>query len=240
MTATPATLIGVDFNLSAEEVEELLVDEIPGARLARGRGPDHAIVAGAKIVAVRRLEKFGSDHYAILAVLDVDGVIVRALLWNVWVGQRPTAVRETLDRLISEHDLDVILLNEAYRCRRELRQHLDGWAVHQGPNIGEGADCALLVHHRHEIRHRGVMQMRRTWKVLSKNRTKAGREFPFARVRLNAGRLARKDARQAVLRALVIHFPTDHPVNARAVDESINRTIRWARPKRRVGMKEQS
>lgn len=228
-----ASLIGVDFNLSAEEVEELLVDEIPGARLARGRGPDHAIVAGAKILAVRRLEKFGSDHYAILVVLDVDGIEVRALLWNVWVGQKPTAVRETLERLIREHHLDVILLNEAYRCRRELRQHLDDWAVHQGQNIGEGADCAVLVHHRHRITHRGVMRMRRTWKVLSKNRTKTGREYPFARVRLNAGRLARKDARQAVLRALAIHFPTDHPVNTAAVDESIRRTIRWAKPRQK-------
>lgn len=229
--STVATLIEGDFNLSAEEVEELLVDEIPGACLARGRGPDHAIVVGAKIVAIHRLEKFGSDaHHAIVFELDVDGVIVRTLLWNVWVGQRPAAVCETLEHLARAHDLDVIVLNEAYRCRRELRQNLDGWAVHQGPNVGEGADVAVLVHHRHKITHRGVMHMRRAWTVVSKGRVKPGREYPFARIRLN------RDG--PVLRVLGIHFPTDHPVNDPATDESVRRTIRWARPKRRPGTKE--
>lgn len=216
-----ATAVAGDFNLPAEKVADI-ADLIDGD-LGRGHGPDHIVVTGARVVAVHRLGKNGSDaHEALLYVLDVDGVEARLLAWNVWVGQKPPAVLETLRELTKVHRPDVIVLNEAYRLTGVLPR-LRRYEVHQGPNVDEGADVAILVQRRHTIRRRGVLRMREQWTVVSKNRTRAPREYPFLRVRLAGG---------PVLRVLGIHYPTEHPTNETAGRESITRTIRWARPKR--------
>lgn len=219
-TVGSATVILGDWNLSAAEVGSL-AREI-GGQLAKGRGPDHAIVRGAAVRSVRRLGKHGSDaHEAILYTLDVDGTTVRILGWNVWVGQKPAAVKKSLERLIDAHDPDVVMLNEAYRCTYVLRE-LGGFRVYQGRDVGEGADVAVLVRRRHEVVNDGRLQMQQRWEVVSHDKVRAGREYQFVRLVLNGD--------GPTLRLLDIHFPTDNPVNAAAASESRDRVIRWAGP----------
>lgn len=222
MTSVPSLILG-DTNLSFAEVQAFARE--CGGKAVRGHGPDHAIVIGADVVDVHVLGKFGSDaHHAILFELDVAGHPVCVLLWNVWVGQKPRRVLRSLRRLIRAHRPDVIVLNEAYRCGAVLRR-IHGFEVHQGPNVGEGADVAVLVADPHRTIRSHAMRMRKTWTVVSKGRAKAPREYRAVRVRLEGG---------PVLRVLGVHGPTDHPVNEAAAAESEDRIIRWAkRPARR-------
>ncbi|WP_243061117.1 hypothetical protein [Nocardioides sp. SR21] len=217
---TVASLVIGDTNQSFDEVKALA--ERCGGTAVRGHGPDHAIVIGADVVDVHVLGKYGSDaHHAILFELAVDGVTVTALLWNVWVGQKPRRVRRTLRRLSRRHRPDVIVLNEAYRCGDVLRT-VKRYDVHQGPNVGEGADVAVLVAHRHRTLRSRALRMRQTWTVVSKGRVKPGREFRADRIRLAGG---------PVLRVLGWHGPTDHPINADAAAEAHDRIVRWAQPR---------
>lgn len=218
MTTHPRLILG-DTNLSFDEVQALA--KACGGRAVRGRGPDHAIVIGGAPVRTRVLGKHGSDaHHAILFDFDFDtgGPDVRALLWNVWIGQKPASVRRSLRRLTRKHKPDVVVLNEAYRCGHVLHE-IKGYDVHQGPNVGEGADVAVLVAHRHEVKRTRALRMREKWTVVSKGRGKSGREYRVVRVGLDHG---------LVLPVLGIHLPTDNPINASAVDESKRRIVRWA------------
>lgn len=206
-----------DFNLSFTEVQALAKE--CGGEAVRGHGPDHAIVIGAKVVHTHVLGKHGSDaHHVILFDLEADEVPVRVMLWNVWVGQRPRSVRRSLRRLTRRHRPDVVVLNEAYRCVDAL-QGVEGYTAHQGANVGEGADVAVLVANRHQVKRTFPLRMRESWTVVSKRRLKGGRQFRGVRVNLDVG---------PVLPVLGIHFPTDHPINAAAVDESIRRVAQWA------------
>lgn len=217
---TVAAAILGDFNLSAERVADLARQ--CGGQLVRGRGPDHLIAIGAGVVSVRRLGKCGSDaHHAILYTLRVDGELVRILGWNVWVGQKPPAVLAAVRQLVDAHEPDVIVLNEAYRCGDVLAE-LKGYRLHQGRDIGEGADVAVLVARRHEVVNQGALEMQQRWEVVSHDKVRAGREYQFVRLQLNGD--------GPVLRVLGIHFPTDNPVNASAASESRARVVRWAGP----------
>lgn len=217
--AHDAVIVG-DFNLDAEQVEALAKQL--GGRLAKGRGPDHAIIIGAELLSVRRLGRHGSDHHeAILYNLAVDGKRRRVLSWNVWEGQAPGAVLRTLKQLVRSHDPDVIVLQEAYRLTDVLRE-LDGYWVHQGPNVGEGADVAVLVSREHEVANDGVLKMSKPWTVVSHDKVRDPREYPFVRVRFDDG---------STLRVLGYHGPTKHAVNAAAVDESIDHITSWAKPR---------
>lgn len=223
MTRRPPipVIIEGDTNLDRGQVNDFAAAF--GGNIAHGAGPDYALFRGVEHVGTRHLGKHGSDtHQAILFVYEVDGVRIRSLLWNVWVGQHPDAVRRELEQLLAEHDPDTVVLNEAYRCRQVLRG-LPGYRrpIH-GPNIGEGADVAVLVARRHQIIRRIHLPMRRRWKVLSKNRVKAGRECRGARVRHVEG---------PVIRWLGIHGPTNHAVNEPAQREMKNRVSRWATPR---------
>lgn len=214
---TTSLILG-DFNMSFAEVQAL--GRECGGKAVRGKGPDHLIVVGenAKVLHVRVLGKFGSDaHHAILFELDVDGTRVTLLLWNVWVGQRPRKVRRTLRRLARRHRPDVVVLNEAYRCG-DVHQ-IKRFDVHQGPNVGEGADVAVLVAKRHTVRRSREVRMRKTWTVVSKGRVKSPRIFQALRVRHVDG---------PVLRVLGVHGPTAHKVNEPAIQEFKSRVVRWA------------
>lgn len=218
MTTHPRLILG-DWNLTFPEVQALATSM--GGKAVRGKGPDHAIVIGGEPVSVRVLGKHGSDaHHAILFDLDFDSGYrdVRALLWNVWVGQHPGSVRRSLRRLTRKHKPDVVVLNEAYRCGHVL-QKIPGYSVFQGPNVGEGADVAVLAANRHEVRRTRVLKMAETWTVVSKARLKSPREYRAVRVKLH---------RDLVLPVLGIHGPTQHAINAAAVDESSRRVVRWA------------
>lgn len=220
---TVASLVLGDFNMSLAEVEALA--RRCGGTAVRGHGPDHAIVIGAKVVDVHVLGKFGSDaHHAILFELDVDGVLMTALLWNVWVGQRPRRVLRTLRSLIRKHHPDVIVLNEAYRCGEVLAK-VRGFDVQQGPNVGEGADVGVLVAARHRVAHSRVLRMRERWLVASHNKIHAGREFRAVRAHL---------ASRRALRVLGIHFATDNAHNEDARRESEDRVVRWATKRKKA------
>lgn len=217
-----ASLILGDFNMSFEEVQALAAQ--CGGKAVRGKGPDHLIVVGdVKVLHTRVLGKFGSDaHHAVLFELDVDGTLVKALLWNVWVGQSPRRVRRTLRSLARKHRPDVVVLNEAYRCGDMLRT-IKRFEVHQGPNVGEGADVAVLVAARHRVCRSREVRMRKTWTVVSKGRVKTPRVFRSVRVRHVDG---------PVLRVLGVHGPTAHKVNEPARQEFEARVARWATPAR--------
>lgn len=214
----PRLILG-DWNLSFADVQALAKQM--GGKAVRGKGPDHAIVIGGQPVSVRVLGKHGSDaHHAVLFDFDFDSGYrdVRVLLWNVWVGQHPGSVRRSLRRLTRKHRPDVVVLNEAYRCGHVL-QKIPGYSVYQGPNVGEGADVAVLVADRYKVRKSRALKMRETWTVVSKGRRKSPREYRIVRVKLDHA---------LVLPILGIHGPTDNPINAAAVDESSRRVVRWA------------
>lgn len=210
------TIAAGDTNLSGPQRKVLAAAS--GATLVEGHGVDAAFVVGAKVVAVHVLARGGSDHPAIVYVLEAAGQRFTALQWNVYVGQRPARVRRRLRRLIKRWKPDVIMLSEAYRCRAQLAR-IKGYHLTQGPNVGEGADCALMVRADHHLARTGIKRMRQPWTGPKHRLPKQPRQYPGARIVTD--RLA--------VRALSIHLPTLDRAgrNAPAVDETLDWLTRY-------------
>lgn len=206
------TIAAGDWNESVAELERLAAET--GATLVVGSGVDHALISGARVRTVQRLDKGGSDHPPILITLDADGHKIVVLSWNVYVGQRPTRVRRRLRRLIRRHRPDVIALQEAYRCGPVLAS-IKRYRLIQGPNVGEAADCALLIARRHKVTSTGMVRMRQRW---AHKRPKSPRVYPRARARVAPG---------VAVRVLSIHWPPRGANNGPARAESRTRTARW-------------
>lgn len=211
------SIAGGDTNLSATQRQA--VAKASGATLVEGHGVDCLFVDGARPVETHVLAKGGSDHPAIIYVLEAQGRRIVVLQWNVYVGQRPVRARRRLARLIKRWNPDVILLSEAYRCRDQLAR-LKGYHLIQGANVGEGADCALMFRADHHLKHAGTARMRRTWIGPKHRLPKQPRHYPRGRVEL---------APDLDLRAVSLHLPTTDRAghNTAAVDESIARVTRW-------------
>lgn len=212
------SVAGGDTNL--DRPARVALAKAAGAMLVDGHGVDCLFVIGAKAIETHVLAEGGSDHPPIVYVLKTpDGRRIVVLAWNVYVGQRPTRVRRRLRRLTRTWNPDVILLSEAYRCRDELAR-LKGFHLVQGDNVGEGADCALLVALDHQLRHSGTARMRKSWIGPKHHLTKSPRQFPRARTRLDT---------DVLLRTTSLHLPTPDAAghNTAAVQESIDYTTRW-------------
>lgn len=206
-----------DWNLSVSEVAAIA--SRVGGRYYHGSGPDGAVVTGAERVRVTTLGKYGSDaHHANLFELFYGDHVVKTITWNPWMGQKPDSVRKGLMAMIEEHQPDVITMQEAYRLRRMLRT-IPGYRRHQGLNVGEGADCAILLRRKHAVVNDGVLVMKQMWTVARYNKVRAPRQYPYDRVRIKGTPIT--------LRVLDVHFPTATGANAGAVKESADRVVRW-------------
>jgi len=206
-----------DWNLGISEMSVLAARA--GGRYYHGSGPDGAIVTGADRVVTKTLGKYGSDHHhANLFTLHHGDHAVKVIGWNPWMGQRPDSVRKGLLEMIREYQPDVFALQEAYRLRQVLTT-IPGYRRHQGLNVGEGADCALLLRRRHAVVNDGVLVMRKGWEVARYDKTRAPRQYPYDRLRISKAPIA--------LRVLDAHFPTATSANAAAVRESADRVVRW-------------
>jgi hypothetical protein len=192
------TLVLGDWNEDQPAIRA--VAEKAGATFVRGYHVDNAVVHGLKPVDVQRLAPGGSDHHPILYTFEVDSHRIVALAWNVYEGQDPKAVRRRLAAIITRFRPNVIALSEAYHCGPEL----EGLAAHrgyhlsQGPNVGEQADCALLVRDDRPIASPGPARMREPWVGPKHGLAKRPREYPRARYHLAPG---------LVLRVAAVHLP---------------------------------
>ena len=116
----------------------------------------------------------------------------------------------------------MIGLQEAYRCREVLadlgREH--GYDVVQGENVGEGADCAVLVRTDAPVVRRGLARMRERWIGPKHHLPKQPRVFPRARARLFD---------DVELRVMSAHPATGgpHGPNGASVRESLTRIAHW-------------
>lgn len=213
----PTVMVG-DWNLTPATVSDI-ADAI-GGRLVMGRGPDHAVVRGCRVVGVTRVrDKHGSDHHhPIVLDLEVGGHALRILYWNVYGGNSAAQVRPQLARLIDEWRPTVVQLSEAYKLRQVLAT-VPGYKRFQGPNVREGADVAMLVRSNVKVLRKGTLRMRRSWVgPLTKNR-RGPRRYKRMRLQLAPG---------VRVRVLGVHFPPGPRVNAAAVAESRQRVISWA------------
>lgn len=213
------SIAGGDTNLKGDQLEVLA--EAAGAELVRGHGVDCLLVAGARATDVHVLAEGGSDHPPVVYNLRTPaGHPIDVLQWNVYVGQPPRRVRRRLRSLIKTWQPDLILLSEAYRCRDQLST-LKGYRLNQGANVGEGADCALLVHLDHRVTKSSTARMRKSWIGPKHHLPKAPREYPRDRIRLGLGLI--------VVRAVSLHLPTTDKAgrNLPAVSESTDWITRW-------------
>lgn len=227
---TPAPVFAPgDWNLGTYDVEQIAARI--GGELVTGRGPDHAIARGVKVGKVTRLNKYGSDHHAILFDLHLPtGENLRVLWWNVYVGSAPEHVLEVLQELQHKHQPHIIALCEAYRLRG---LPLAGYRLiqgHRAPGLAEteAADVALMIRRDLALLNTGRVAMRLRWTGPVHDKPRGPRRYVRARVRTKRG---------FVLRVLAVHMPTgglDGP-NAAAVHESINRIVRWAGGGKRHG-----
>lgn len=189
-----------------------------------GHGVDALFVVGATVVRSKVLRDGGSDHAPIVHWLRVPGVdaLVVVLQWNVYVGQPPMRVKARLRWLLRRFRPDVVVLCEAYRCRAHLASLAERFHYQhvQGPNVGEGADCALLLSLRHRVKATKLVEMRTGWQGLAKHGRppRSPRVYPRGRVELTP---------DIDLRALSLHFPTASRANEAAVEESVRRTVNW-------------
>lgn len=201
----PVFIVG-DTNFNADELQ-VIADRI-GGEVVPGDGVDAAIARGVEATS-EVLGYFGSDHPVVLYTLS-DGHRIAA--WNVHKGHDPEDVLDTLLRLIEDHRPHVFVLTEAMQLGSVLRR-VPVYRRYQGPNVGEGADVALLVRHGRNITAQGTVRMRQPWTVWKYNR----RHWPKVYRRLRIGQQ---------LRILAIHPPTRGNKDARA--ETVNRIVGWA------------
>lgn len=212
------SIAGGDTNLTTAALKALA--DAARAELVRGHGVDCLLTAGAMATDVHVLAEGGSDHPPVVYKLRTPaGHRVVVLQWNVYVGQSPRRVRRRLRSLIRTWQPDLILLSEAYRCRDQLAT-LKGYRLNQGANVGEGADCALLVHLDHRVTKSSTARMRKSWIGPKHHLPKSPREYPRDRIRLDQG---------LIVRAVSLHLPTTDKAgrNLPAVTESTDWVTRW-------------
>lgn len=218
MSRTPAIALG-DINLNARAFEDLIIRPTNG-RIAVGHGVDHAAMWGpVTLLSVRRLLAGGSDHPPILYTFIIDGRPVRVIAWNVYVGQAPTAVQQRLENLTTLYMPHVVVLFEAYRCRRVLG-HIDNYRRHQRVTPGEARGLAVLVRKDVAILRRGWLRMAISWVGPVHGHAKPPRTYPRLRLRTAGG---------VTFRILGLHLPTGGVKgrNKRAVLETIKRVQAW-------------
>lgn len=111
-----------------------------------------------------------SDHDVVTYQLERDGQPAFLLgTWNLRYGRPAESVGAQVRRVLHDHQLDVLVLQEAADYHRQLRL-VPGYACHADPAPGRGHQV-ILVKYGHRIRHPKMLRTSpRGWTLVTGGR----------------------------------------------------------------------
>lgn len=147
------------------------------------------------------------------------------LLWNVYVGQKPTAVLAELKQMTAKHEPEIIVLSEAARSfnvlddlphYRRVQVKPDGAT---GRKVDEDGDVAILVRRDVALLRQRPIRMAQPW-------TGPKHGLPHEPRVYHAVLIKDQGVRWRILGG---HWPTPSAKNTKAITETTTRVRRWMR-----------